>query len=55
MFFGAEIASVNSPGFTSNPPRLHHKNTTLKTHIFAKPPVKTLFHHGKKINTFGCN
>jgi hypothetical protein len=40
--------SVNSPRFTSNPPQLHHPKTTLKTHIFAKPPAKTPLHHAIK-------
>jgi hypothetical protein len=44
--------SVNSPRFTSNPPQIHHKKTTIKTPIFAKPPVKTTFHHSKKNLTF---
>jgi hypothetical protein len=55
VFFRPEKVLVSSPISTSNPPQLHHKNTTLKTHLFAKPPVKTLSHHGKKNNTFGCN
>jgi hypothetical protein len=46
--FSSEKTAVNAPRFTIKPPQLHHKNTTLKTHIFAKPPVKTPFHHGKK-------
>jgi hypothetical protein len=53
--FGAEKVSVNTPQFTINPPQLHHKNTTLKTQVFAKPPAKTAFHHGQKNNTFACN
>src|SRR6266581_7580392 len=52
MFLCAQKASVNAPRFTTKSPQLHHKNTTLKTHIFAKPPVKTPFHHSEKINTF---
>jgi len=32
--------SVNAPQLTSNPPQLHHKNTTLKAHFFAKPLQK---------------
>src|SRR5437879_6614144 len=43
MFLCAAKVSVNAPRFTSNPPQLHHKNTTFKTHIFAKPPAKTAF------------
>jgi hypothetical protein len=47
MFFGAEKASINEPRFTSDPPQLHHKNTTIETHIFAKPPAKIGFHRAK--------
>jgi hypothetical protein len=43
MFFKGEIVSANAPQFTSKSPQLHHKNTTLKPHVFAKPPVKTAF------------
>jgi hypothetical protein len=41
MFFEPGKVSANSPQFTSNPPQLHHKNTTFNTRIFAKPPAKT--------------
>jgi hypothetical protein len=40
IFFGPKKVSVNSPRFTSNPPQLHHKITTINTHSFAKPPYK---------------
>jgi len=41
MFFGLEKVAVNTPRFASKSPQLHHKNTTIKTHFFVKPPVKT--------------
>jgi hypothetical protein len=46
--FSAGKVSVNAPRFTTNSPQLHHKNTTLKTRVFAKPAAKWPFHHGKK-------
>src|SRR6266700_1015737 len=52
MFLCAQKASVNAPRFTTKSPQLHHKNTTSKTHIFAKTPCKNAFHHSEKINTF---
>jgi hypothetical protein len=50
VFFRPEKVSLNTPHFTSNPPQLHHKKTTLKTHIFTKPPAKTPLHHAIKNN-----
>src|SRR5260370_29660768 len=51
--FSPEKMAVNTPRFTLNPPQLHHKNTTLKTHVFAKPPCKNAFSpRVKKVNTF---
>jgi hypothetical protein len=47
-FFGAQKLTVNSPRFTSNPPRIHHQKTTLRTHLSAKTPAKTPFRHAKK-------
>jgi hypothetical protein len=33
--------TVNSPAFTSNPPRIHHRKTTFCTPFLPKPPAKT--------------
>jgi hypothetical protein len=41
--FSTEKVSVNAPRFTTKAPQLHHKNTTSKTHIFAKTPSKNAF------------
>jgi hypothetical protein len=43
VFFVTTNVTVNSPRFTINSPQLHHKNTTIKTQLFAKPPAKTRF------------
>jgi hypothetical protein len=41
--FSAVKTSISAPRFTSKPPQGHHKNTTLKTRIFEKPPYKNAF------------
>jgi len=33
--------TVNLPAFTSNPPQIHHRNTTFCTPFLPKPPAKT--------------
>jgi hypothetical protein len=38
--FQTQNSAVNTPRFTSNPPQLHHKNTTTKHHFSPKPPAK---------------
>jgi hypothetical protein len=48
VFFRPEKVSVNSPRFTSNPPQLHHKITTLKTAFSQKPLQKRPPHHAAK-------
>jgi hypothetical protein len=44
--------SVNSPRFTSNPPQIHRKKTTIKTHLFAKTPCKSTVSPQQKNLTF---
>jgi len=39
VVFSTEKLSINSPQSTSNPPRIHHKNTTQK-HAFLQNPLK---------------
>jgi len=41
VFFSAKKRGVKTPRFTINSPQIHHKNTSKKTHIFAKTPAKT--------------
>jgi hypothetical protein len=43
QIFTAGKVPVNAPRFTSNSPQRHHKNTTIKSLVFAKPPSKTPF------------
>jgi hypothetical protein len=33
--------TVNLPGFTSNPPQIHHRKTTFCTPFLPKPPAET--------------
>jgi hypothetical protein len=33
--------TVNLPGFTSNPPQIHHRKTTFCTSFLPKPSAKT--------------
>jgi hypothetical protein len=40
VFFITTKRVINSPRFTTQPPQLHHKNTTPKTHVFPDPPQK---------------
>jgi hypothetical protein len=40
VFLAHQETVVNCPRFTTNPPQLHHKNTTQKTHIFQNHPQK---------------
>jgi hypothetical protein len=35
-------SAINEPQFTTNPPQLHHKNTTQKTRISQNTPQKRL-------------
>jgi hypothetical protein len=37
MFLAHHRTVINQPQFTTNPPHLHHKNTTQKTHTFPTP------------------
>jgi|GEM_PF-3758864 len=39
--FRARIMTIHSPAFTSNPPQLHHQNTTSNNPFLPKPPAKT--------------
>jgi len=48
MFLAHHRTVVNRPQFTTNPPQLHHKNTTQKTHIFQNHPQKTPANRQKK-------
>jgi hypothetical protein len=41
VFFITTKRAINSPRFTTQPPQIHHKNTTPKTHVFSEPPSKT--------------
>jgi hypothetical protein len=40
-FFEPEKVTVNLPAFTSNPPQIHHRNTTFCTPFLPKPPAKS--------------
>jgi hypothetical protein len=41
IFLTRHRTVINRPQFTTIPPAIHHKNTTQKTHVFQKPPLKT--------------
>jgi hypothetical protein len=41
MFFSTQKQAINAPRLPRIPPQLHHKNTTPKTPISPKPPLKT--------------
>jgi hypothetical protein len=36
-FLGHHRTIANGPQFTTNPPQLHHKKPTRKTHVFPNP------------------
>ena len=40
VLFALVRSTIHLPSFTTNPPQLHHKNTTIKTRIFANTPCK---------------
>jgi hypothetical protein len=46
--FRARKLTINFPSFTSNPPQLHHQNTTFYHPFSPKPPAKTRSHHPQK-------
>jgi hypothetical protein len=51
MFFEANLTVVNSPRFTTRPPRFYHPKTTPKHALFAKPPSKRPAKPYKKAST----
>jgi hypothetical protein len=41
MFLSTKKQAINAPQLPRIPPQLHHQNTTPKTPILPKPPLKT--------------
>jgi hypothetical protein len=51
MFLAHHKTVINQPQFTTNPPHLHHKNTTKtpqKKRTISKTPLKTPIKSTKK-------
>jgi hypothetical protein len=53
MFLARDLRPFNQPLFTTNPPAIHHKNTTQKTHVFQNPSKNTSKKHKKAPATAG--